>query len=59
MVWACILSWESMCLMCWDFDDKIFMKHPSEHLQAEDFRMADLTRNTKVKFEARMYNYGK
>ena len=34
-----------------DFYDKIFMKHPLEHLQAKDFRLADLTRNTKVKFE--------
>ena len=42
-----------------DFDDKIFTKHPSEHLRAEDFRLAELTRITKVKFEAGMYNYGK
>ena len=48
-----------MCLMCQDFDDKIFTKHPSEDLQAEDFRLVDLTRNMKVKFEAGMYNYGK
>ena len=42
-----------------DFDDKIFTKLPSEHLQAEEFQLADLTRKTKVKFEAGMYNYGK
>ena len=50
---------ESMCLTCRDFDDKIFMKHPLERLQAEDFRLVDLTQNTKVKFEVGMYNYGK
>jgi hypothetical protein len=42
-----------------DFNDKVFMKHPSEHLRAEDIRLAALTRDIKVKFEAGMYNYGK
>ena len=42
-----------------DFDDKIFMKHPSEHLRAEDIRLVALTQDMKVKFEAGMYNYGK
>ena len=39
-----------------DFDDKMFTKHPSEHLRAEDCRLVELTRIMKVKFEAGMTN---
>lgn len=40
-----------------DFDDKIFTKHPSQHLRAEDERLAVLTQQTKLRFEAGIYNY--
>ena len=40
-----------------DFDNKIFTKHPSENLHIEDFRLARLTEETKIKFDAGMYNF--
>ena len=36
-----------------DFDDKIFTKHPSEHLQAEDIQLVALTSDMKIKFDGR------
>jgi len=40
-----------------DFDDKIFTKHPSEHLHAEDERLAALSLQTKIRFAAGAYEY--
>jgi len=40
-----------------DFDDKIFTKHPSEHLQAEDAWLATLTEDTKMRFDAGVYKF--
>ena len=45
-------SWESIRLLR-DFDDKIFTKHPSEHLQAEDIQLVALTSDMKIKFDGR------
>ena len=35
-----------------DFDERLFMKHPSEHLRQEDLRLEMLDRETKAKWEA-------
>ena len=40
-----------------DFDDKIFTRHPSGHLQNEDERLTWLAQNTTDKFETGLYNY--
>jgi len=40
-----------------DFDDSIFTKHPSEYLRAEDARLAELSKETEVKFEGGMFSY--
>ena len=40
-----------------DFDDKIFTKHPSEHLHAEDKRLAALSLQTKIRFVVGAYEY--
>jgi ATP-dependent exoDNAse (exonuclease V) alpha subunit len=40
-----------------DFDDKIFTTHPSEHLHAEDERLAALSLQTKIRFVAGAYEY--
>jgi hypothetical protein len=42
---------------CIDFDDKIFTKHPSEHLQTEDTCLAALTQDTKLRYDYGAYNY--
>ena len=40
-----------------DFDDSIFTKHPSEHLRAEDTRLAALSEETRARFEVGFYSY--
>jgi hypothetical protein len=40
-----------------DFDDKIFTKHPWEHLRAEDGRLDALSLQTKIRFAAGAYEY--
>jgi hypothetical protein len=40
-----------------DFDDSIFTKHPSEYLQAGDTRLAELSEETKARFEAGSFSY--
>ena len=40
-----------------DFNDKIFTRHPSEALRMEDARLDLLTEETKVRFEAGLYDW--
>ena len=40
-----------------DFDDTIFMKHPSEDLRREDERLEILIKNTTARFETGYYEY--
>jgi hypothetical protein len=40
-----------------DFDDRIFTKHPSEDLRAEDERLSILAEETRIRFEGNYYNY--
>jgi len=49
-------GWETIRLLR-DFDDKIFTKHPSEHLWNEDTCLAALMWSTKTRFESGAYNY--
>ena len=40
-----------------DFDDKIFTKHPSEHLRAEVAWFPTLIEDTKMRFDAGVYKF--
>jgi hypothetical protein len=41
-----------------DFEDNLFMRHPSEKLRLEDLQLEELSRKTKERWEVGFYDFG-